>query len=225
LSIGALLVCVVLLIVLGSWRAALLVAIVIPTAFLFAVCGMRLVGVSGNLMSLGALDFGMVVDGGIVIVENSLRLMTQRRADKGGDLDAEERRLAVVDGARQVVGPMVFGVVIITLVYVPVLSLTAVEGKTFRPMATTVMLALVGALLMALTVVPMLTAWLLRPTGRTGDPDHGSWVVRRASAIYRPALDFALAHTLLLAGVALALAVGAGFLFSGLGAEFVPKLD
>lgn len=225
LSIGALLVCVVLLIVLGSWRAALLVAIVIPTAFLFAVCGMRIAGVSGNLMSLGALDFGMVVDGAIVIVENSLRLMTQRRADKDEELDAEERRLAVVDAARQVVGPMVFGVVIITLVYVPVLSLTGVEGKTFRPMATTVMLALVGALFMALTVVPMLTAWLLRPTGRAGEPERGSWVVRRATAIYRPALDFALAHTLLLAGVALALVVGAGSLFSGLGAEFVPKLD
>lgn len=225
LSIGALLVCVVLLVVLGSWRAALLVAIVIPAAFLFAVCGMRIAGVSGNLMSLGALDFGMIVDGAIVIVENALRLMTQRRADKGEDLDADERRVAVVDAAGQVVGPMVFGVVIITLVYVPVLSLTGVEGKTFRPMATTVMLALVGALLMALTLVPALTAWQLRPTGRVGQPDRGSWVVRRATAVYRPALDFALAHTFLLAGVALALAIGAGFLFAGLGAEFVPKLD
>ena len=132
LSIGALLVCVVLLVVLGSWRAALLVAIVIPTAFAVAVCGMHIAGVSGNLMSLGALDFGMIVDGAIVIVENSLRLMTQRRANKGDDLDPEERRVAVVDAAKQVVGPMVFGVAIITLVYVPVLSLTGVEGKTFH---------------------------------------------------------------------------------------------
>ena len=237
LSIGALLVCAVLLIVLGSWRAALLVAIVIPTAFLFAVCGMRIAGVSGNLMSLGALDFGMVVDGAIVIVENashhidrnrienSLRLMTRRRADKGDDLDPEERRVAVVDAAREVVGPMVFGVAIITLVYVPVLSLTGVEGKTFRPMATTVMLALVGALLMALTAVPTLTAWLLRPAGRAGGPDRGSWVIRRATAAYRPALDFALARTGLISIVALALAAGAGVLFSRLGAEFVPKLD
>ena len=225
LSIGALLVCIVLVVVLGSWRAALLVAIVIPTAFVFAVGGMRIAGVSGNLMSLGALDFGMIVDGAIVIVENSLRLMTQRRADKGGDLDPEERRVAVVDAARQVVGPMVFGVVIITLIYVPVLSLTGVEGKTFHPMAITVMLALIGALLLALTVVPALTAWLLRPTGRVGEHDGESWVIRRATAIYRPALDFALAHTGLLAGVALLLAIGAGFLFSRLGAEFVPKLD
>ena len=225
LSIGALLVCLVLLFVLGSWRAALLVAIVIPTAFLFAVGGMRIAGVSGNLMSLGALDFGMIVDGAIVIVENSLRLMGLRRADKGEDLDAEERRRAVVAASKEVVGPMVFGVVIITLVYVPILSLTGVEGKTFHPMAITVMLALIGALLMALTLVPMLTAWVLRPTGKVDEPDRKSWVIRQATAIYRPALDFALAHTLLIAGVALALAVGAGFLFSRLGAEFVPKLD
>ena len=225
LSIGALLVCIVLVIVLGSWRAALLVAIVIPTAFVFAVSGMRIAGVSGNLMSLGALDFGMIVDGAIVIVENSLRVMTQRRADKADDLDPEERRVAVVDAAKQVVGPMVFGVVIITLVYVPVLSLTGVEGKTFHPMAITVMLALVGALLMALTLVPALTAWLLRPTGKAGEPHRDSWVIRGATKLYRPALDFALAHTGLIAGVALVLAIGAGFLFSRLGAEFVPKLD
>ncbi len=225
LSIGALLVCVVLTLVLGNWRAALLVAVVIPTAFLFAIGGMRIGGVSGNLMSLGALDFGMIVDGAIVIVENSLRLMTQRRADKGSDLDAEERRVAVADAARQVVGPMVFGVVIITLVYVPVLSLTGVEGKTFHPMAITVMLALVGALIIALTLVPMLTAWLLRPSGKVGAPDRDSWIVRGATRIYRPALDFGLAHTVLISVVALALAIGAGIIFNGLGAEFVPKLD
>ncbi len=225
LSIGALLVCIVLFVVLGSWRGALLVAVVIPTAFLFAVGGMQIAGVSGNLMSLGALDFGMIVDGAIVIVENSLRLMTQRRGDKGSDLDREERRVAVVDAAKQVVGPMVFGVIIITLVYVPVLSLTGVEGKTFHPMAITVMLALVGALLMALTLVPMLTAWLLRPTGRVGTPARETWIIRRATAIYTPALDFGLAHTGLIAVVALVLAIGAGFIFNGLGAEFVPKLD
>ena len=225
LSEGALLVAVILFFVLGSWRGALLVAVVIPTAFLFAIGGIHIAGISGNLMSLGALDFGMIVDGAIVIVENSLRLMTQRRADKGDNLDAEERRVAVVDASRQVVGPMVFGVVIITLVYVPVLSLTGVEGKTFHPMAITVMFALVGALLMALTLVPMLTAWLLRPSGKAGDEPRDSWIIRKATGLYRPALDFALGHTWLVAGVALVLAVGAGFVFMGLGAEFVPKLD
>ena len=225
LSEGALLVAAILFFVLGSWRGALLVAVVIPTAFLFAISGIHIAGISGNLMSLGALDFGMIVDGAIVIVENSLRLMTQRRADKGDDLDAEERRVAVVDASRQVVGPMVFGVVIITLVYVPVLSLTGVEGKTFHPMAITVMFALVGALLMALTLVPMLTAWLLRPSGKAGDAPRDSWIIRKATGLYRPSLDFALGHTWLVAGVALILAVGAGFLFMGLGAEFVPKLD
>ncbi|UAJ12321.1 efflux RND transporter permease subunit [Glacieibacterium megasporae] len=225
LSEGAIFVCVVLLVVLGNWRAALLVALVIPTAFLFAIGGMRIGGVSGNLMSLGALDFGMIVDGAIVIVENSLRMMTVRRADKCSDLDPEERRVAVVDAARQVAGPMVFGVAIITLVYVPVLSLTGVEGKTFHPMAIAVMLALVGALAIALTLVPMLTAWFLRPSGKAGHEDRDSWIVRRATKLYRPALDFALTRTLLVSIVSLALAVGAFALFSGLGAEFVPKLD
>jgi len=225
LSEGALLVCVVLLFALGNWRAALLVAVVIPTAFLFAIAGMRIGGVSGNLMSLGALDFGMVVDGAIVIVENALRLMTQRRADKGDELDPEERRVAVVAAAKQVVGPMVFGVVIITLVYVPVLSLTGVEGKTFQPMAIAVMLALVGALVMALTVVPMLTAWFLRPGGKPDDKDRDSWIMRHAARAYRPALEFALARTWVVAVVAIALLVGAGVLGSRLGGEFTPKLD
>ena len=225
LAEGALLVGLALFFVLGSWRGALLVAVVIPTAFLFAIGGIRIAGVSGNLMSLGALDFGMIVDGAIVIVENSLRLMTQRRADKGDDLDPEERRVAVVDAARQVVGPMVFGIVIITLVYVPVLSLSGVEGKTFHPMAITVMLALIGALLVALTLVPMLTAWFLRPGGSASEAPRDSWIVRQATKAYRPALDFGLAHTWLITGVAVALAIGAGFIFSGLGAEFVPKLD
>ena len=225
LAEGALFVCVVLLIALGNWRAALLVAIVILTAFLFAIGGMRIGGLSGNLMSLGALDFGLIVDGAIVVVENALRTMTRRRADLGHDLDAEERRIAVVDAARQVVGPMVFGVSIITLVYIPVLSLSGVEGKTFHPMATTVMLALVGALLMTLTLVPMLTAWLLRPSGSVGDSERDSWIIRHAARAYRPALDFALRRTWLVAFVAVLMVAGAGVLFARLGAEFTPKLD
>jgi len=225
LSEGALFVCVVLLFALGNWRAALLVAVVIPTAFLFAVGGMRIGGVTGNLMSLGALDFGMIVDGAIVIVENALRTMTKKRSELGRDLEPEERRVATVDAAKQVAGPMVFGVVIITLVYVPVLSLSNVEGKTFHPMAVTVMMALVGALIMALTVVPMLTAWMLRPSGKAGEPERDSWIMRHAAKAYRPALDFALKRTWIVVGVAVALLVGAGVLFGRLGAEFTPKLD
>jgi len=225
LSEGALLVCVVLLIVLGNWRAALLVVVVIPTAFVFAIGGMRIGGVSGNLMSLGALDFGMIVDGAIVIVENSLRLMTGKRGELKRELDSEERRVAVIDAAAQIARPMVYGVAIITLIYVPVLSLTDVEGKTFHPMAITVMLALVGALFLALTLVPMLTAWFLRPSWKVGEPDRDSWIIRQASKVYGPSLEFALAHTWLLSGIAVLLMAGAGTLFSGLGAEFVPKLD
>ncbi len=225
LSEGALLVCIVLLFALGNWRAALLVAVVIPTAFLFAIGGMRIGGVSGNLMSLGALDFGMIVDGAIVIVENAMRIMTRKRTELKRDLNPDERREVTVEASKQVVGPMVFGVVIITLVYIPVLTLTGVEGKTFHPMAISVMLALVGALIMALTVVPMLTAWFLRPSGKAGDPERDSWIMRQATRAYRPALDFALGHVGLLALVAVLLIGGAGFLFSRLGGEFTPKLD
>ncbi|GAA3276214.1 hypothetical protein GCM10020258_56220 [Sphingomonas yabuuchiae] len=159
---GALLVAVVLLLVLGNWRAALIVALVIPLAFLVTVTGMRTIGVSGNLMSLGALDFGLIVDGAIVVVENSLRLLAVRRREKGEDLTSEERRETVAHAARMVARPTFFGIAIIALVYVPVLSLGGVEGKLFQPMAQAVMLAIVAGLAWTFTIVPALSAWLLR---------------------------------------------------------------
>ena len=141
---GALLVAIVLLFVMGNWRAALIVALVIPLAFLVTVSGMHAIGLSGNLMSLGALDFGLIVDGSIVVVENSLRLLALRRAEKGEDLTADERRDTVAHAARMVARPTFFGIAIIALVYVPVLSLGGVEGKLFQPMAQAVMLAIVA---------------------------------------------------------------------------------
>ncbi|WP_339426802.1 efflux RND transporter permease subunit, partial [Pseudomonas proteolytica] len=151
---GALLVAVVLLIVVFNWRAAFIVASVIPLAFLMMISGMHALGISGNLMSLGALDFGLVVDGAIVVVENTLRLMGEAQRLKGRELTADERRRIVINAAGGVARPVFFGMAIIALVYVPVLSLGGVEGKLFQPMAQAVMLALEAALIVTFTLVP-----------------------------------------------------------------------
>src|SRR6266498_4791178 len=141
---GAVLVGVVLLGLLGNWRAALIVASAIPLSFLFALTGMTRFGISGNLMSLGAVDFGLIIDGAVVIVENVVRQLGQRQQQLGRALTVEERAHTVLSASQQVGTPMFFGVVIITVVYIPILALTGIEGKMFHPMALTVMLALAG---------------------------------------------------------------------------------
>ncbi|MBW6531330.1 CusA/CzcA family heavy metal efflux RND transporter [Sphingomonas sp. RRHST34] len=223
---GALLVALVLLVVMGNWRAALIVALVIPLAFLVTVSGMHAVGLSGNLMSLGALDFGLIVDGAIVVVENSLRLLAARRRDKGEDLTAEERRETVARAARMVARPTSFGIAIIALVYVPVLSLGGVEGKLFQPMAQAVMLAIVAGLAWTFTIVPALSAWLLRAPSRDhGDGSATGGVIGYAQRGYAPLLERALAHPLLLVLAALALLGGTALAFRSLGSQFTPQLD
>ena len=221
---GALLVALVLLFVMGKWRAALIVALVIPLAFLVTTGGVHALGVSGNLMSLGALDFGLIVDGAIVVVENSLRLLGQRRREKGEDLTADERRKVVADAARMVARPTLFGIAIIALVYVPVLSLGGVEGKLFQPMAQAVMLAIVAGLIWTFTVVPALSAWLLRAPA-TNEGEHKGGFVGVASRVYTPALDRAIAHPLILVLAALALLAGTFMVFRTLGSQFTPQLD
>ena len=156
---GAVLVVVVLLVLLGNWRAALIVASAIPLSFLFALTGMARFGISGNLMSLGAMDFGLIIDGAVVIVENIVRRLGQRQHQLGRALTVEERAQTVLSASKQVGNPMFFGVVIITVVYIPILALTGIEGKMFHPMALTVMLALGGALLLALTLMPVLCSF------------------------------------------------------------------
>ncbi|MBI5772856.1 MAG: efflux RND transporter permease subunit, partial [Verrucomicrobia bacterium] len=158
---GAVLVAVVLLLLLGNWRAALIVACAIPLSFLFALTGMARFGISGNLMSLGAIDFGLIIDGAVVIVENIVRRLGQKQHQLGRPLTAEERSHVVLAASKQVGTPMFFGVIIITVVYVPILALTGIEGKMFHPMALAVMLALGGALLLALTLMPALCSLLL----------------------------------------------------------------
>ncbi|WP_084581862.1 efflux RND transporter permease subunit [Sphingomonas azotifigens] len=222
---GALLVALVLLVVMGNWRAALIVALVIPLAFLVTVAGMHAIGVSGNLMSLGALDFGLIVDGAIVVVENALRLLAVRRQEKGGDLDIEERRAIVAEAARSVARPTFFGIAIIALVYVPVLSLGGVEGKLFQPMAQAVMLAIVAGLAWTFTIVPMLSAWLLRAPVTHAEPEEEKGLIGLANRAYTPVLSAALAHPLLLVIGAAALLGATVLTFRTLGSQFTPQLD
>ena len=171
---GAVLVIAVLFALLGNWRAALIVAAAIPLSMLFAITGMVRAGVAGSLMSLGAVDFGLIVDGAVVIAENAVRLVGLRQRALGRALNREERVTTVLEACKQVGSPMVFGVTIITLVYVPILALAGTEGKMFHPMAITVIFALVGSLLLALTLVPALCVWFL---GSAAAPA----AVRRAS--------------------------------------------
>lgn len=229
---GAVLVVAILFALLGNWRAALLVALAIPLSMLFAVTGMVQSEVSGNLMSLGAIDFGLIVDGSVVMVENIIRHVTERQRKLGRALTLNERTTAVLTSAREVVRPMFFGVLIITLVYVPILALGGIEGKMFRPMAITVILALIGSLAVALIVMPALcVVWLGRKrldrsdSARQANEEDDTWLVRTAKALYRPVLSFALRFRLVVVAAAVALLGLAAFAYSHLGAEFVPQLD
>ncbi len=218
---GAALVVLVLLLLLGNWRAALIVACAIPLAFLFALTGMERFGISGNLMSLGAIDFGLIIDGAVVIVENIVRQLGQKQHQLGRALTAEERAHTVLAASKQVGSPMFFGVVIITVVYIPILALTGIEGKMFHPMALTVMLALGGALALALTLMPALCSLLLRGNIHEGD----NRLIRFAKLIYEPTLNVALKLRWLVVLAAVLLFAGSLWLFGRLGAEFVHKLD
>ncbi|MCU0655285.1 MAG: CusA/CzcA family heavy metal efflux RND transporter [Polyangiaceae bacterium] len=218
---GAALVVVVLLFLLGDLRAGLVVAVTIPLSMLFAVVVMRSWGLSGNLMSLGAVDFGLLVDGAVIIVENAVRRLSEARAGAGRELTGDERCQVVERSTLEVRAASVFGEAIIAIVYVPVLSLTGIEGKLFRPMATTVLLALTGAFVLSLTVVPVLTSLLVRPHAQ----EHEPLLLRLASKAFLPVFRGAMrwrVATVSLGVIALGGAVAAG---STLGAEFVPQLD
>ena len=212
---GGVLVVVVLLLLLGNVRGGLLVASVIPLSMLGAFIAMRAAGLSGNLMSLGAIDFGLIVDGSVVIVENVVRVLSERRA-KGRAVQS-----AVHEAALEVGRPVAFAVVIIILVYVPVLSLRGVEGKMFQPMALTVVFALAASLVLALTWIPALCTFVFRK----GVVEHETWLLRRIRAWYGPVLDRSLARpkrTFAIAAVVFAASVA---LVPLLGAEFVPTLE
>ena len=231
LTEGALLVVLVLFLLLGNIRAATITALMIPLSFLFAVIGMNRFGISGNLMSLGALDFGLMVDGGVVVIENTLLLLTQRRAQLGRLLTRHERLDVAVQSARQMVKPAAFGQLIILLVFAPLLMLEGVEGKTFQPMGATVMLALVGAFIFSFTFVPAMTALLVRdPKSVHVGPDgevveHETRILRFARRYIQPAIQAAVARPkVVLISALAALAIGA-VSFMALGREFIPTLD
>ena len=221
LAEGALLVVVVLIALLGNWRAALIVSLAIPLSFLFAITGMFHYEISGNLMSLGAVDFGLIIDGAVVMVENIVCQVAHQQSKLGRRLSAEERARTVLVASKQVANPMFFGVLIITLVYVPILALTGIEGKMFRPMALTVMLALAGALLLSLTLMPVLSSYALG--GHIEEEDN--FLIRTSKAVYLPVLRGAMRLRWGVAFCAVAIFAGSVLVFQRLGAEFVPKLD
>jgi cobalt-zinc-cadmium resistance protein CzcA len=221
LAEGALLVVVILFLLLGNWRAAVIVALAIPLSMLFAMTGMVRLGLSGNLMSLGAIDFGLIIDGAVVMVENIVRHLADRQHKLGRPLTAAERAREVLFSAKEVARPMFFGVMIITLVYVPILSLQGIEGKMFKPMAVVVMLALGGALVLALTLMPVLCSFFLG--GRITEGDN--WLVRGAKALYTPLLNFGLRFRWLVVLPMVVLFAGSLWVFSRLGSEFIPQLD
>ncbi|MBI1982747.1 MAG: efflux RND transporter permease subunit, partial [Acidobacteria bacterium] len=212
---GGLLVVAVLLLLLGNVRGGLIVASAIPLSMLIAFTGMVQAGISGNLMSLGAIDFGLIVDGAVVMIENIFRRL------QGTSGLGDERRLSVIaEAAREVVRPVVFAVTIIILVYIPILTLTGIEGKMFRPMAITVMFALVASLLLAVTLMPVLASLFLREA-KHGEP----WLLRKIRAAYNPALDWAMRRARIVAASALAIFALSGGVFYFMGAEFIPRLD
>jgi cobalt-zinc-cadmium resistance protein CzcA len=217
---GALLVMLVLFVLLGDLRAGVVVAATIPLSLLFAIMVMNALGLSGNLMSLGAIDFGLIVDGAVIIVENAVRRLSESRSKQDRDLSVAERLRVVQDATLEVRSASVFGEAIIAIVYVPILALIGVEGKLFRPMAITVLLALAGAFILSLTFVPVLTSYIVRPK-----VVHETWLLRKARQAYLPALGAVMRHRWLTVGVGVVVLACAAALFTRIGAEFVPQLD
>ncbi len=247
---GALIVIFVLVLLLGNWRAGIVVASVIPLAMFFAVSMMNLFGVSGNLMSLGAIDFGLIVDGAVIIVEATLhhlgKRVKERKSERVKDgsqastgmpvhtlslfrsftLSQQEMDAEVAEAASRIRTSAAFGEIIILIVYLPILALVGVEGKMFRPMAQTVIFAIAGAFILSLTYVPMMSALLLskkpQPEGHRTISDRIMAVLHR---MYDPAIRWTLSHRGLVVGVAVAAFAGSILLFSRLGGEFIPELD
>jgi len=218
---GALLVVVVLFLILGNFRAAFVTACVIPLAMLFTITGMVDNQISANLMSLGAIDFGIIIDGAVIVVENCLRLLAEEQHRRGRILTRTERFGTILAGAQEVIKPSLFGTLIIGVVYLPILTLTGVEGKMFTPMALTVLLALTGAAILSMTFVPAAVALLV--TGRVAEKEN--FFMRGASRIYAPVLEQAIRLRHVIVGLAILLVAVSGVAASRMGGEFIPSLD
>ena len=221
LAEGALLVILVLFVLLGNLRAALVTACVIPVTMLVTASGMLQGKISANLMSLGALDFGLIVDGAVIIAENSLRHLAERQREFGRPLSLDERLRTVTESANEMIRPTVYGQLIIILVYVPLLTFTGVEGKTFEPMALTVIIALVAAFVVSLTFIPaMIALTVTKPVN-----EKENVIIRKLKAAYAPLLTRVIASPLPAIGAAALLFIAAALLFTRLGQEFTPTLD
>ncbi|MGI2066578.1 efflux RND transporter permease subunit [Shewanella sp. MF08487] len=218
---GALLVVVVLFLLLGNFRAALITAAVIPLSMLVTITGMVQTGVSANLMSLGALDFGLIVDGAVIIVDNCVRRLSFAQQHGGGLLDLRQRLQLVYEATIEVIRPSLFGVAIITVVYIPIFSLSGVEGKMFHPMAITVIMALLAAMVLSITLVPAAVAIFLR--GKISEKE--SIVIKGAKSLYRPLLEWVLEWRWLVVSFTAALVGVSIWLLTQMGSEFVPELD
>ena len=221
LLIGALLVIGVLFWLLGNIRAAIIATLVIPLSFLMMAIGMNATGTSGNLMSLGALDFGLIVDGSIIIIENALRRLAQRQHAEGRLLSLPERLDEVFQASREMIQPTIYGQAIIFLVFAPLLTFTGVEGKMFSPMATTVMLALAGAFVLSLTFVPAMVALVIRGKVDEKEVRAIAWTKER----YTPLLDRVIARPWPVIGAGVGIFAAAALMFTQLGREFIPQLD
>ena len=218
---GALFVIVILLLILGNVRAAIATAFVVPLSMLFTITGMFESKVSANLLSLGAIDFGIIIDGAVIIVENCLRLLAHEQEKRGRLLNREERFATIFEGSREVIRPSLFGTLIIAVVYLPVLTLTGVEGKMFTPMALTVLIALLGASILSMTFVPAAVALLV--TGRVSEKEN--WFMRGSRRVYVPLLEMSIRNRGLMAMFAAALVIVSGLVASRMGGEFIPSLD
>ena len=218
---GAVLVIVVLFLLLGNFRAAFLTALAIPISMLLTATGMVQSRISGNLMSLGAIDFGLIVDGAVIIVENCLRMLAERQHQLGRKLTLAERLETVFQASKQVRSATAFGEAIIITVYIPILALTGVEGKMFRPMALTVIFALSAAFVLSLTFIPAMVALLIR--GRVREREN--FLIRWAKAAYEPTVRLAVRARWVVVPLAVLLFAASLLLFARLGQEFVPTLD
>jgi len=217
---GALLVIVILFLLLGNFRAAVITAMVIPITMLATITGMVELNVSANLMSLGALDFGLIIDGAVIIVENSIRRLGLATANRDA-LPLKERLEVVFSATSEVIRPSLFGVLIITLVYLPIFSLSGIEGKMFHPMASTVVMALIAAMILSVTFVPAAVALFI--TGKVSEKNN--FIMQGAERLYFPILTLALRLRWLVVALAFVAVGGAGWIASQLGSEFIPQLD
>ncbi|MGY4624169.1 efflux RND transporter permease subunit [Bradyrhizobium sp. USDA 4486] len=218
---GAALVIAVLFLILGNIRAALITACVIPLSMLFTISGMVESKVSANLMSLGAIDFGIIVDGAVIIVENCLRLLAAEQRRRGRLLSLDERLRTIRAASSEVIKPSLFGTLVIAVVYLPVLTLTGTEGKMFTPMALTVLMALAGAALLSVTFVPAAVAIVV--TGKVSEKEN--IFMRAAKRFYVPLLDRAIRYRRSVALSAVLIVAGSLFAATRMGGEFIPSLD